>query len=134
MSTSAINVKMVIVVNDSLNMRKGKLGAQVGHAASALFTRGLAVSRGKGTGTVVGIDNDVVAWLETGTKKIVVGIESEEALIELENACCSAGLRVERIIDSGLTEFGGVATLTCIAIGPAEAFRIDPFTEHLKLL
>ena len=128
------DVKMVIVARNDLSMRKGKLGAQAGHAASALFTRNISVSKSKGVGTVTGLDDDVVTWLETGTKKIVVGIDTEKALIELELACLNAGLRVERIIDSGLTEFAGVPTLTCIAVGPAEASKIDPFTKHLKLL
>jgi PTH2 family peptidyl-tRNA hydrolase len=38
------------------------------------------------------------------------------------------------IIDSGLTEFGGVPTKTCVAIGPDIDAKIDVLTKHLKLL
>lgn len=130
------DIKMVIIAREDLKMRKGKLAAQAGHAASALFTRHIIFS-GTGpafNGRVHGLNEDIAEWVETGTKKIVVGVEAEQQLLELETACRRAGLRVERIVDSGLTEFHGVPTLTCIAIGPADASLIDPFTRHLKLL
>ena len=38
------------------------------------------------------------------------------------------------IVDAGLTEFNGVPTKTCIAIGPANPDDIDEITKHLKLL
>jgi hypothetical protein len=45
-----------------------------------------------------------------------------------------AGLMVSMITDAGLTEFNGVHTKTCIAIGPDWSDEIDPITKHLKLL
>ncbi len=45
-----------------------------------------------------------------------------------------AGLRVSLIIDNGTTEFGGIKTKTCIAIGPHSVERIDPFTKKYPLL
>ena len=44
------------------------------------------------------------------------------------------GVTAERIVDSGLTEFGGVPTKTWIALGPNLASVIDPITGHLKPL
>ncbi len=44
------------------------------------------------------------------------------------------GLVCSLIIDAGLTEFGGVPTRTCIAIGPNWSDEIDEITGHLKLL
>jgi PTH2 family peptidyl-tRNA hydrolase len=38
------------------------------------------------------------------------------------------------IIDSGKTEFGGVPTKTCLAIGPDYSEKIDKVTGNLKLL
>ena len=38
------------------------------------------------------------------------------------------------ITDAGLTEFNGVPTNTCIAIGPWDPAEIDKITGHLKLL
>jgi PTH2 family peptidyl-tRNA hydrolase len=37
-------------------------------------------------------------------------------------------------VDAGLTEFNGVPTKTCIAIGPNWSDEIDEITGHLKLL
>jgi PTH2 family peptidyl-tRNA hydrolase len=37
------------------------------------------------------------------------------------------------INDSGKTEFGGVPTKTCLALGPDLAERIDALTGHLEL-
>lgn len=41
---------------------------------------------------------------------------------------------VELIVDNGKTEFNGVKTPTCLAIGPAEDVDLEPVTGHLKLL
>jgi len=38
------------------------------------------------------------------------------------------------IVDSGLTEFHGVKTKTCLAIGPNKKEDIDKITGSLKLL
>jgi PTH2 family peptidyl-tRNA hydrolase len=37
-------------------------------------------------------------------------------------------------VDSGRTEFHGVLTPTCCAVGPDFSERVDPITGHLKLL
>ncbi|MGK4455994.1 peptidyl-tRNA hydrolase [Klebsiella pneumoniae] len=44
-----------------------------------------------------------------------------------------ADLTVSLITDSGLTEFNGVPTNTCLAIGPHKASKIDAITGHLPL-
>ena len=44
------------------------------------------------------------------------------------------GIPCALIEDEGLTEFNGVKTKTCIAIGPWYADEIDQITGHLKLL
>ena len=38
------------------------------------------------------------------------------------------------ITDIGKTEFGGVPTVTAMAIGPADSDEINKITGHLKLL
>ena len=40
---------------------------------------------------------------------------------------------VQLCVDAGRTEFHGVPTATCCAIGPDWPERIDPITGHLKL-
>ena len=46
----------------------------------------------------------------------------------------AAGLLAAMIVDAGVTEFNGVATRTCCAIGPDWADDVDAFTGGLPLL
>jgi PTH2 family peptidyl-tRNA hydrolase len=79
-------------------------------------------------------DKELKEWLNGSFTKIVVYVKSEEKLMQLYEKVQKAGLRVSLIIDNGTTEFGGVKTKTCIAIGPHSAERIDPFTKKYPLL
>ena len=60
--------------------------------------------------------------------KICVSVTSEEDLELICNAAQEAGLPAVLIVDAGLTEFGGVPTKTCCAIGPALPDKIDAIT------
>ena len=73
-------------------------------------------------------------WLSDSFRKITLSVDSEEELINLYNEAKEAGLIVSLIEDNGLTEFNGVQTKTCLAIGPHEASKIDNLTKNLKLL
>ena len=73
-------------------------------------------------------------WMEEGQTKICVRVDSEEQLLEIAAKAKSAGLTVHVITDAGHTEFNGVPTKTCLAIGPNEASEIDAITGDLKLL
>jgi PTH2 family peptidyl-tRNA hydrolase len=132
-------IKQVIVARTDLNMRKGKLAAQVAHASMGVIL-GLGRIHHEETGSHVWFHADltkhpdVIAWIEDKFTKIVVGVDSEEALHELQRQAQAADLPCCKIQDSGLTEFGGVPTYTTLAIGPAEASRIDAITGNLKLL
>jgi peptidyl-tRNA hydrolase, PTH2 family len=66
--------------------------------------------------------------------KICVRVDSESELLEIARKAEDAGLTVHVITDAGHTEFGGVPTKTCLAIGPDEDEKIDAITGHLKLL
>ncbi len=114
-------LKQMIVMRKDLNMRKGKLVAQGAHASM------------KATLKNFGHPN-VAKWLEGKFTKIAVSVDSEEELFAVMNKAKEAGLIVELITDAGLTEFNGVATNTCIAVGPASHEDLLPITGHLKLL
>lgn len=73
-------------------------------------------------------------WINGSFTKVCVGVDTEEELMELYTKASSARLPCAIIEDSGLTEFNGVPTRTCIAIGPARSEDIDPITGHLSLL
>ena len=59
---------------------------------------------------------------------------SEEELLELHHKALLANIPTVLITDSGKTEFHGVPTITCIAIGPYYSEEIDKITSKLKLL
>jgi PTH2 family peptidyl-tRNA hydrolase len=76
----------------------------------------------------------VKAWINGLFTKVCVSVDSEQELLTLYNQAKDAGLIASLITDAGLTEFGGVPTNTCIAIGPAWEDDVDGITGHLKLL
>ena len=73
------------------------------------------------------------AWIENSFTKVCVRVHSEEELIAIRDKAMEASLVVQLITDSGRTEFHGVATHTCLAIGPDYADLIDPITGELEL-
>ena len=125
--------KQVIVARKDLNMRKGKLAAQVAHAAM-----GVLLAQMNKTGNYWALEltpgSPLHAWLTGRFKKIVVGVNSESELLALHEQAKAAGLLCCLIQDSGLTEFGGVPTYTTLAIGPTLPADLDPLTGTLSLL
>ena len=122
-------VKQVIVMRKFYNgsqLRKGKLIAQGSHA-SCSFLVDLALGRRRPTPVEL-------EWLNGSFAKICLSVDTEEELLDIFNKAHDAGLVVKLITDSGKTEFHGVPTITCLAIGPDLAEKIDPITSHLGLL
>jgi PTH2 family peptidyl-tRNA hydrolase len=78
--------------------------------------------------------NAEMEWMRGAFTKIVLKIDSEAELHEIVAKAKAAHLLTVLITDAGNTEFGGVPTVTCCAIGPAEAAEIDAVTGHLKTL
>ena len=66
-------------------------------------------------------------------RKVTVQVESEAELDAIYQKATEARLEVHLVVDAGLTEFGGVSTKTCLAIGPDLDEKIDPITGSLKL-
>jgi PTH2 family peptidyl-tRNA hydrolase len=113
-------VKLVLVVRTDLDMGRGKIAAQVAHAAvaAALHRRG---------------SRDFRQWLREGQPKVVLKVTSAERLMEVATQAEAAGLPVELIQDAGRTQLTP-GTLTCCAVGPAPGERIDAVTGGLSLL
>ena len=74
------------------------------------------------------------AWLTGAFAKVCCRVDSEDELMAIHDKAVAAGLEVHLITDSGKTEFHGVPTRTCLAIGPDEAEKIDTITGQLQLL
>jgi PTH2 family peptidyl-tRNA hydrolase len=73
-------------------------------------------------------------WLEGSFIKVCIRVDSEQDLLEVVRAAEEVGVLAHLCVDAGQTEFLGVSTPTCGAIGPDFADRIDAITGHLKLL
>jgi PTH2 family peptidyl-tRNA hydrolase len=127
-------VKQVIVIRRDLRMRRGKEIAQGAHAASAwLAERVIRQLTPDGTADHIQLTAAEQIWLRTSWRKVTLKVGSEEELLAVHQLALDAGLAVRLITDRGLTEFGGVPTRTCLAIGPDYDDLIDPVTGDLEL-
>ncbi|MDP6639478.1 MAG: peptidyl-tRNA hydrolase Pth2 [Candidatus Poseidoniaceae archaeon] len=115
-------VKLVCIVNHGIKMGKGKIAAQVGHAA---VKSALAAAEHH--------PNLMQAWLSSGQQKVVVKAVDAAEIEKLVNAARRSALPACTINDAGRTQIPA-GTLTVGAIGPAEAEEINQLTGHLKLL
>lgn len=139
-----MNTKQVIVIRKDLNMRKGKMCAQASHASMAFLTKQGGLYCNLGTGlkpvdyfmTEVNEDhvNEIAHWLRNSFRKICVYVNSEEELVAVHQKALDSGLISHIVEDNGATEFHGVKTLTCCAIGPAYDKKFEGITDHLPLL
>ena len=113
-------VKLALVVRTDLDMGRGKIAAQVAHAAVTAALRN--------TGSA-----DFDGWLRDGQPKVVLKVTSGEQLQDVAERAAAAGLPVDLIQDAGRTQVAP-GTLTCCAVGPAADDRIDAVTGGLSLL
>lgn len=124
--------KQVIVVRKDLNMRKGKIAAQASHASLGAVLN-YATYTGEESITIA-VNSPLFDWLSGRFTKVCVSVDSEEELLAIYNLAVRNGVNVKLITDAGLTEFNGVPTKTCLALGPDYPENIDSITGHLKLL
>ena len=114
-----------------LGMRKGKMIAQGAHASLRVLLERGQLSDGTFALTTTPA---MAAWLTGRFTKVCVGVESEAALDAIVAKARAAGVPCALIVDAGMTEFHGVPTKTCCAVGPAWADEVDPITGALPLL
>jgi PTH2 family peptidyl-tRNA hydrolase len=112
-------VKLALVVRTDLGMGRGKIAAQVAHAAVAA----VLASR----------DPDLAAWLGEGQPKVVLKVPTGDQLLELARQARAGGLPVQVVHDAGRTQVAP-GTVTCCAVGPADSERVDQVTAGLSLL
>ncbi|AEM37986.1 Aminoacyl-tRNA hydrolase [Pyrolobus fumarii 1A] len=115
--------KQVIVVRTDIKMTKGKLAAQVAHAAVEAVLNALEM----------GLRDWVDLWRSQGAKKVVVKGENEQTLIEVYERARREHLPTALIRDAGRTELPP-GTLTAVAVGPAPSSKVDKITGRFKLL
>jgi peptidyl-tRNA hydrolase, PTH2 family len=117
---ATVAVKLVVAVRTDLGMGRGKIAAQVAHAAVAATLASLGTT-------------DFAAWLAEGQPKVVLKVGTAGQLEDVVRQARAGGLPVEVISDAGRTQVTP-GTMTCCALGPAEAQRIDAVTAGLALL
>lgn len=112
-------MKQVILVNEALKLPRGKLAAQVAHASVAsLLSTGVEAQK---------------QWFAAGMPKVVLAVDSEEALLGYFEQAQSAELPSQIIRDAGRTVIEA-GTITCLGIGPATPEAIDEISGELSLL
>lgn len=121
------NIKQIIVVRTDLNMRKGKMCAQVAHASMKVFFDRMSTERNEFpvfqldeeqkqsnsyimkpfvTKKIMFYDNEpMLQWMEGFFTKIVVGCNSEHELFDLQKQADEADIVNAIILDNGNTEF-----------------------------
>jgi len=114
-------IKQVIVVRTDLDMGKGKIAAQVGHAC-VLGAEHVRKSNPEWFS---------VWW--TGQEKIVLKVANLKELEQVKQDAIEFDLPWSEVTDAGHTQITP-GTTTCISIGPAPEEKIDKITGDLKLL
>ena len=115
------NIKQVIVVRMDLEMGKGKIAAQVGHAC------------------VLGAENvrkSNPEWFKKwwlGQEKIVLKVQGPKELEDVKKHAIDLDLPWSEVTDAGHTQIAP-GTTTCISLGPAPEEIINKVTGDLKLL
>lgn len=136
------NTKQVLVWRNDLKVRKGKLASQCCHASMAFLTKEMSSAYSAFSTFPIfctkefDLDNvvEIRHWLENSFRKIVCYVESEQELEEIHQKALDNGLISHMIEDNGATEFNGVKTKTCVAIGPHFCSKFEGLTDHLPLL
>src|SRR3989344_2091733 len=111
--------KQVILVTEDLKLPKGKLSAQVAHAAVDASSKS---------------DKKIVdLWKKGGGKKVVLKVNDEKELFKYKQMAEDSGLKTALITDAGHTVVEP-GTITCLGIGPDEEEKIDRVTGKLKMM
>jgi len=114
-------IKQVIVVRTDLDMGKGKIAAQVGHAC-VLGAEHVRKSN----------SNWFMKWWN-GQEKVVVKVSGLKELEKIRDGAIEIGIPWSEVTDAGHTQIAP-GTTTCISLGPAPEDLIDKITGELKLL
>ena len=129
-----MNTKQVLIWRDDLKVRTGKKMAQSAHAGLAWLTRRIQkISEQQDHDPDYWHISNLCSeaewkWINGSFAKVVLAVDNENDLLQIYKEAKEAGIITELIVDSGLTEFDGVPTATCVGIGPDYADKIDALT------
>ncbi len=114
--------KLVVLVRTDLDMGKGKIAAQVGHASVECALRAEKKDR-----------KAFDSWMDCGQRKVVLKVSGKDEMIRYMKEARSCGLYTVLITDAGRTQVEP-GSATCIGIGPAPESEVDKVTGGLKML
>ena len=114
-------IKQVIVVRTDLDMGKGKIAAQVGHACVL------------GAEHVRKSNPDWFSEWWEAQEKVVLKVSSLKELEQIIQDAIEFNLPWSGVSDAGRTQLPP-GTTTCVSIGPAPEEKIDKITGDLKLM
>ncbi|MFH1064836.1 MAG: peptidyl-tRNA hydrolase Pth2 [Candidatus Woesearchaeota archaeon] len=114
-----MDMKLVILVRQDLKLPKGKLAAQVAHAAVEA--------------TLKSSSSKIDEWRSQGQKKIVLKVPDEKTMLSYVNQAKTEKLVAAVITDAGKTCIAP-GTKTCVGIGPDNEDAIDKVTGKLPML
>ncbi len=118
-------IRQVIIMRKFKGIRSGKYLSQACHGSIAFLTNALRDKRD--------LTEVEQSWVDNAFTKICLVVETEEELDRLYEEAKKHGIQSHLIIDNGLTEFNGVKTKTCLALGPDYKDKIDLVTAGLPL-
>ncbi|MFC6874421.1 peptidyl-tRNA hydrolase Pth2 [Halobellus marinus] len=111
-------MKQAIVARTDLGMGRGKLAAQVAHAALSAYEDTDERTRKR--------------WKGEGQKKVVLKASGESELFRLADEAERLGLPNAIVRDAGHTQLDP-GTVTCLAVGPGDEAEVDRVTGDLSL-
>ena len=117
---------MVFLVRQDLGMGKGKIAAQVAHAAVGLFDD---IISGKNEYQQSALEY----WNTFGAKKIVLKAPNLDTIINVSKLCKEAKLPYVVISDAGHTQIPA-GSVTVLGVGPDSSEKIDKITGGFKLM
>jgi len=136
-------LKLMLCVRTDLEMGKGKIAAQCGHAVSGIMQDLLYYDQdllqqwiGSNVTTISFSSPHLLHFLhckDNGQPKIAVKVRTEEALMQLEKDAIAKDLPTCMIRDAGRTQIAPNSK-TVLAIGPGPKDLVNKVTGSLKLL
>ena len=115
-----MSYKLALLVRNDLNMSKGKIVAQCGHAvvdATLLSHK----------------NNTIFRWKDEGETIIALKVKNEKTLLTILNIANRKNIPHGYIVDEGRTQVAH-DTITVGFVGPYNEEKIDKLVGQLKLL
>jgi PTH2 family peptidyl-tRNA hydrolase len=122
--------QVMVARTDLFPFAPGRVVAQACHASVMWLCR--RVEQGEALDTFSDAERE---WVVDSFTKVVLRVDTEDALFMVAAEAELAGLMVEMMWDDNVNpDDPELRVPTCIAIGPDWASKIDPITRKLRLL